>query len=113
MIMRNSAAIITAVETALTGRMMATGVRMIAKIRSSRNEGSCRQAAEKPSRANATELKKFRKFRRLAGGGLADGVTAGQARQPAIGEGSLKLAEDEGPAFHGCHCEERSDEAIP
>ena len=40
-----------AVDTALTGRMMAKGVRMMTKIRSSRNDGSCFRAARKPSNA--------------------------------------------------------------
>ena len=47
----SSEAIITAVDTALIGRMMAKGVRMTTKIRSSRNDGSCFSAARKPSSA--------------------------------------------------------------
>ena len=71
MMIRNSDAIITAVQTALIGRMMASGVRTMTNIRSSRNEGSCRRAAEKPSRAKRTESIKVRKFLRFRGVGLA------------------------------------------
>ena len=42
-------AIISAVETALTGKMIASGTNNKAKIRSSRNEGSCFNAAKNPS----------------------------------------------------------------
>jgi len=49
MMMTKSDASMTAVETALTGSMTANGVRMATKIRSSRNDGSCFTAAQKPS----------------------------------------------------------------
>src|SRR4051812_27289003 len=68
--------IITAVDTAFTGRMIAKGVRTATKRRSSRNEGSWRTAAQKPSRAYFTDWMKFRKSRRFDSGGGMGSLTA-------------------------------------
>ncbi len=83
MMMTNSDASITAVETALMGRMTAMGVRITTKIRSSRNEGSCRTAAQKPSTAKRTDWMKFRKSRRLVSGGEMGSLTTAVQRTEA------------------------------
>src|ERR1041384_7618540 len=78
--MRMSEAIISAVETALIGRMIANGTSRMENSRSSRNDGSCRTAAKNPSRAKRSDERKFRKVRRLGSGEVAGLVTGGHDR---------------------------------
>ena len=59
--MRISDDIIRPVLTALTGKMNASGTSRSEKIRSSRNDGSCRQAAKNPSTEYWMEATKFRR----------------------------------------------------
>ena len=73
---------IMAVETALTGRTIANGTSMAAKIRSSRKEGSILSAAEKPSSEKPTELMKLRKPRRLKMEGSIGSGTMRESRRP-------------------------------
>src|SRR4051812_8609015 len=82
MTIRNSDMIITAVETALTGRMIANGVRIATKIRSSRNDGSCFTAAQKPSTAQRTDEIKLLKLRCLDSGGGTGSLTRRVERVP-------------------------------
>src|SRR3954468_9145569 len=96
MMIRKSDEMRIAVETALTGKMTAKGTRRIAKSRSSRNEGSCFSAAEKPSIAYRTDAKKLRRFRRFGSSCLSiaievttDVVSVGSARVSDEGSGLL------------------------